>query len=358
VTSLHAAGNLVDELSSTVVLADMWLAAGRPSTARRLYERALRTATELGERAAKATPDLLVGLSELDYEIDDLEAATRHLDSATALGEAAGMTESRYRWFVARGRVASAEGDLPAAIAHLDTAEELYLPGFFPAVRPIAAIRARVWISHGHLAQAARWARERGVAATDEAEYLSEFDHLTLIRLILAQHRVHADPTTLDQAADLLARLHAAAETSGRGGSLVEIQLLLALVQDAQGHRAQARQTLADARARTPEPDGYVRLFLDEGAPLGELTGQPTSSSAGRSIELAGEPSEPLNEPLSERELQVLRLLDSELTGPEIARELFVTLNTLRSHTKRIFTKLEVTSRRAAVARARERGLL
>jgi LuxR family maltose regulon positive regulatory protein len=63
-------------------------------------------------------------------------------------------------------------------------------------------------------------------------------------------------------------------------------------------------------------------------------------------------------ESLSERELQVLRLLDSELTGPQIARELFVSHNTLRTHTKHIFTKLDVTNRRAAVRRARERGLL
>ena len=63
-------------------------------------------------------------------------------------------------------------------------------------------------------------------------------------------------------------------------------------------------------------------------------------------------------ESLSERELQVLRLLDSELTGPQIARKLFVSHNTVRTHTKHIFTKLDVTSRRAAVRRARERGLI
>ena len=66
----------------------------------------------------------------------------------------------------------------------------------------------------------------------------------------------------------------------------------------------------------------------------------------------------PSAEPLSDRELQVLRLLDSELTGPQIARELFVSHNTVRTHTKHIFTKLDVTNRRAAVLRARERGLL
>src|ERR1019366_7538514 len=104
VASLHAAGNLVDELSSTVVLADMWLAAGRPSTARRLYERALGVSEAHGEPVLRATPDLHVGLSEIDYEGGDLEAAKRHLERAAALGEGAAMAEGPYRWFGAMGR--------------------------------------------------------------------------------------------------------------------------------------------------------------------------------------------------------------------------------------------------------------
>jgi len=374
VASLHAAGNLVDELSSTVVLADMWLAAGRPSTARRLYLRALQVSEAQGEPFLRATPDLHVGLSEMDYEVGDLEAAKRHLERAAALGEGAAMTESRYRWFVAMGRVADAEGDPQEAITLLDQAEQLYLPGFFPDVRPIAAMKARVWITHGNLSQATDWARERGVSTTDDAGYLSEFDHLTLVRLLIAGHRAHPEPGALDQAVRLLGRLHEAAEASGRAGSLVEIRMLQALAHDAQGHRPQAREALGQAWAQAPEPDGYVRLFLDEGAPMVELLRDAEQQGvagdhARRLLSLdsspegeapdSGQPPAPWSaDRLSERELQVLRLLDSELSGPQIARELFVSHNTLRTHTKHIFTKLEVTTRRAAVRRARERGLM
>ena len=90
VASLHAAGNLVDELSSTVVLADLWLAAGRPSKARRLYERALQRAEAHGERLARAAADLHVGLSEIDVEVGDLASARQHLQAAAAPGERAG----------------------------------------------------------------------------------------------------------------------------------------------------------------------------------------------------------------------------------------------------------------------------
>ncbi len=148
--------------------------------------------------------------------------------------------------------------------------------------------------------------------------------------------------------------------------------MLSALAHDAEGDRGQAFDALQQSWAGAPEPAAYVRLFLDEGAPMRQLltaahaqgiavdhvrrlvaVGIPTDSRAARTP--LGAPSA---EQLSERELQVLRLLDSELTGPQIARELFITLNTLRSHTKRIFTKLDVTTRRAAVSSARERGLM
>ena len=372
VASLHAAGNLVDQLSSTVVLADMWLVAGRPSTARRLYERALRLAEDHGEAVALASADLHAGLSEIDIECGDLETAKRHLETAAAFVERASMTESRYRWFVAMGRVTDAAGNPQEAIALLDQAEQLYRPGFFPDVRPIAALKARVRIAHGELSEAADWARERGVSATGDVSYLGEFDHLTFVRLLIAQHRAGEGPGTIDQARRLLDRLHELAETAGRAGSLLEIRMLQALAHDAQGHRPQALESLGQAWAQSPEPEGYVRLFLDEGAPMMGLLRDAARERVGgdhalrllglgASAEAAGTGQRPppsSASSLSERELQVMRLLDSELSGPQIARELFVSHNTLRSHTKHIFTKLDVTSRRAAVLRARERGLL
>jgi LuxR family maltose regulon positive regulatory protein len=373
VKSLHSAGNLVDELSSTVVLADLWLAAGRPGTARRLYAGALQLAEAHGPPVARATADLHVGLSELDVEVGDLESAARHLLTAAAHLDRVAWTESRYRHFVAMSRVADAGGDLDRAVDLLDEAERLYRPGFFPDVRPIAAMRARTWIRQGRLAQAAGWARETGVSVTDAATYLREFEHLTLVRLLTAQHRVHPDTGATDESAPLLDRLLDAAETSGRAASSLEIRLLQALALEARGHRPQAVTAVAGALALAPEPGSYARLLLDEGAPMLNLLRQAThhgvvGDQVRRLLGLAApaaarsphrdEQAAPASASLSDRELQVLRLLDGELNGPEIARRLFVSHNTVRTHTKHIFTKLDVTSRRAAVLRARERGLL
>ena len=148
--------------------------------------------------------------------------------------------------------------------------------------------------------------------------------------------------------------------------------MVQALAHQAAGDLPAAVAALRRAIGEAPEPDGYVRLFLDEGAPMLTLLQHAANDPAGemvqgqvrRLLERAqapledAEPQQSLPDPLSQRELEVLRLLDSELTGPQIAQELYVTLNTLRTHTKRIFTKLDVKTRAAAVRRAREHGLL
>ena len=147
--------------------------------------------------------------------------------------------------------------------------------------------------------------------------------------------------------------------------------MVRSLVSAADGDRPAALRDLTDALT-SGYPVGYRRLFLDEGAPLSDLlrevaetgSGEVAASAArllagadeGRSRPAAR--SVPASDGLSERELEVLRLLATDLTGPEIARRLFVSVNTLRTHTKHIFTKLGVNTRRAAVSRATELDLL
>ena len=331
-------------------------------------------AEALGEPVARATAELHVGLGELDVEDGHLDAARQHLTAAQELVARAAVTESRYRYFVADGLLAAAAGDLGGAVDRLERAGQLYRPGFFPDVRPVPAITARMRVRQGALPAAEGWARDRGVALTDPASHLREYDHLTLVRLVLARHRVQPAPTDLDAALGLLERLREAAQASGRAGSLVEVHLLTALVLHARGRRAPALAALAEALTVAPEPEGYTRLFLDEGSPALELlraTDRPgAAGEQARRVLAAAAPDHhrpteparpgipPLPDPLSERELQVLRLLDSELSGPEIARTLFISPNTLRTHTKHVFTKLGASSRREAVARGRERGLL
>ncbi|WP_406830625.1 LuxR C-terminal-related transcriptional regulator [Pedococcus sp. KACC 23699] len=382
VDSLAGAGDVADELGSAVVLGSMWLARGRPDEARRLYSRALSTAQRHPGDALTTLGDLHVGLADVLLEQGDLAAAAEHLATARSLGESTSLFENRYRWFVAAARLRRAQGDLEAAVDLLDRAQQLHLPGFFPELHPVAAQRARVRIAQGRLADATDWARTREVEQVDEPGYLDEYDQLTLVRLLLARHRA-GDPgagddqvahersgdgrAPLDEARFRLERLVPDAAKGGRDGSLVEIWMLQALVQDAAGDRRAALSHLEAALVRAV-PAGFVGLFLDEGEPMDRLLAtaerMPTAGADARTLRHAAYrrvvavPAPTAVEGLSDREREVLVLLATALSGPEIARELFVSVNTLRTHTKHIFTKLDVRTRRAAVSRASELGLI
>ena len=189
VGSLHAAGKLTDELGSTVVLGQMWLARGRPAEARMLYERALKAAERYQGPPLSTLGDLHVGLADVLREQGLLGAAEEHLQAAKELGDRGSLPENRHRWYAVQAGLAKARGDLGAAVTMLDQAEPLYVPGYFPDVRPVSATRARVRILQGRSEEAWAWVRERGVGLTDAATYLAEYDQLTFARLLVADGR-------------------------------------------------------------------------------------------------------------------------------------------------------------------------
>ncbi|HEY5978270.1 MAG TPA: LuxR C-terminal-related transcriptional regulator [Microlunatus sp.] len=373
VASLTAAGNVTDALGATVVLAGMWRARGRPDEAQRLYRRALEAADRRPGPALPVSGDLHVGYADVLREHGDLAAAEQHLQIAEDLGDAASLSENRYRRFVVTAGLARARGDLDAAISALERAESLHLPGYFPDTEPIPAVRARVRIAQGALGDAWDWARAQQVTNVDGLTYLTEFNQLTLARLVVARCRTDRDTDGLDATVELLDRVVASARAADRGGSVLDALIVRALAHATRGQREAALDDLGDALG-VAEQGGHVRAFLDEGPAMLDLlraaSARPGRVGAARASALLGTASaEPVarrapdavlidDEVLSDRELAVLRMLATELTGPEIARHLFVSVNTLRTHTRHIFTKLGVNTRAAAVRRGHELGLL
>ena len=356
--NLRLAGNLLDALSTTMVVADMLLTLGRLTEAQRGYESAIR---EAGGNPPAA--DLHAGLSEVLRQRNDREGAAAHLETADALGPGSFSHEHRYRWAIGMAGLDQSRGDLESALDFLTTADSQYRKGFFPETRPIGGLKARIWITQGRHDDARAWVAEQGLRSSDEPAYLNEFGHITLARLLIAM----GGNESVEEAEDLLSRLGDAADSGGRVGSLIEILMLHALASHARSQTTPALVSLERALALA-EPEHDVRIFLDEGTPMLQLLRAATGAGIrpdfvrmlSQSLRDAHEilAAGPMADPLSERELGVIRLLGTQLTGPEIARELHVSLNTMRTHTRHIFFKLDVNDRASAVRRAEALGLI
>ncbi|TFG64234.1 MAG: helix-turn-helix transcriptional regulator [Spirochaetales bacterium] len=380
---LRTARNIPDATGTAFVLADIRMAQGHLREAEGTLVRSLQFVMDQGGPLPPDAAELYRGLSELYRERGDLESAAQYLSRSEDLGGQAERLGWQYHQCVAQALLKQIRGDLDGALDLLYEAERLYMRTPLPVVRPITAMKARIWVAQGRQAEALGWARERGLSVDDDLSYMREFEHLTLARILLARYR-NGLADSIRETMGLLERLLQAAEESGRIGSVIEILVLQALAHEAKGDTPPALASLERALILA-EPEGYVRIFADEGPSMaGLLTRMNDSRKSGTpgmeayihkllaafekqtlSGTMQGKPSRPLGispgpsiEPLSEREREVMRLLGTELKGPEIARKLFISLNTLRTHTKSIFSKLGVNNRLAAVRYARELDLL
>jgi ATP/maltotriose-dependent transcriptional regulator MalT len=372
---LRTAGNILDAISTTCILADIRMALGRLHEAASTLEQLLQFVVDQGEPMPPDTADLYRGLGELYRERGDLEAAVQYLLKSKELCEQAELLYRQRRLCVTQARLKQTQGDLDGALDLLNEAERLYVRTPLPDVYPLSALKARIWVIQGRLIEALAWARERSLSVDDELSYLREFEHITLARVLIARYKNDPVDGSIHEAMGLLERLLHAAEVGGRVGSIIEILILQALVHEAQGNIPPALLSLERALALA-EPEGYVRLFVDEGEAMLLLIEKqsrnrdyPLSGYVDKLLAAFTQPAttpksaiihqkSDMIEPLSERELEVLKLLRSELSGPEIAREIVVSLSTLRTHTQNIYAKLGVNNRRAAVRRAEELDLL
>jgi len=374
VAHMEKAGYLSDIVGCAITLADIRMAQGRLRDAMSTYEWGLTVATDDTVSIRRGAADMHVGIANVLRERNELEAAKQHLLTSNELGEHVGLPQNRYRWRVAMAEIHSTEEDLSGAAVLLDEAERVYTGDYSPDFRPVAAVKARVLIAQGKWSDVLDWARAHDLSVDDELGYLHEFEHITLARALVAQCREQggaASPGLSPKVMEFLERLLRSAEGGGRMGSVIELLVLQSLTHQLHDD-VHAAMVPLDRALTLAEPEGYVRIFVDEGQPMAALLHaaadrSPTPKYAQRLLS-ALDTSAPrastvaagqnLLEPLSEREIDVLRLLATELSGPDIARELVVSLNTVRTHTKNIYSKLGVNSRRAAVRQADELHLL
>ena len=374
---LQKVGFISDVIGGCVTLADIRITQGRLREAMHIYEHGLQLATKQGAPIVRGAADMHVGISELCREHNDLITAEQHLLKSKELGELNWLLKNPYRWRVAMAHIRQAQGEWDDALDLLDEAEPLYFSDFSPNPRPVQALKARVWIKQGELEKAIDWARERKLSVEEEPSYLREFEQITFVRILLFQFQNEHSDSLLHDVINFLKHLLKSTEDGGRMGSVIEILILQALAYQMQ-EDVSAALSAVERALKLAEPEGYVRMFLDEGSDIERVLREASAhkimpdytarllsafEAERKSLDVETPPSaapdsKSLIEALSQRELDILRLFKTELSGPEIAQELVIALSTVRTHTKSIYSKLNVSSRRAAVNRAIELGLI
>ncbi|HEX6035700.1 MAG TPA: tetratricopeptide repeat protein, partial [Anaerolineales bacterium] len=356
----ESAGDYPNALFALGSLGEVLEAEGQLRQAAQQFEEVLRLAQAWGIPNAAATGYAWIGLGRVRCEWNELDVALHNVETGLARGQQAGITDVLLRGYHALGRVRRAQGDLDGALAAFDEAESVAEKMGVAEIKDwIRAQRAQVWLAGGDREAAFDWASQF-VAQMQDAMYPS-------VPIALAQ--VWLSQGQPDKALPLLEHALQSAQTVGRLGNALNILAVRAVVYYAKGDLEKAFAILEQA-LELAEPEGYVRVFVDQGVPMVRLLRRMlTRSSAsqyvrrllealGESVKIEPAIASKLIDALSQRELEVLRLITDGATNKEIANELVLTVNTVKRHISNIFRKLAVSNRAQAIARAREINIL
>jgi LuxR family maltose regulon positive regulatory protein len=392
IVSFRASGALIPLLNVINFLARLRTLQGRLRAAAATYEEAAEVVSGRERvRDLVNSAAYYVGLGDIQREWNDLDSAESHLRCGTDLVAGAFMVDADVvtHGYLSLARVQQARGRHDDAYATLEEFANLARKrNYFPLlVARGEAARARLALIQGDLPAAVSWAEASGLDGNNEPSYTREEEYLTLVRVLIAQGRLEPIGSYLDDALGLLNRQFKTAEGGARMSSVIEILALRALTLQA---RHESREALAALeRALTlAEPEGYIRLFVDEGGPMKALllallkaarrdgdrgAKQLTSltyvrrllaalesphTSAEPPVGPASDTSQPLPDPLTAREREVLELIADGLSNQEIAARLFVATSTVKGYVHSLLRKLEVDSRTKAISRAHDLSLL
>jgi len=362
------AGKIFFAVAGSFGKADILIAQGHLRDAIQTYQQALEFAA--AHNAEGYTAHHHLGLGMLYHEMGEDKHAAQHLQKSFDLGRGTTIVDWAYRKSLAQAFLNESEGNLDNTLDQLDEALRLYVRTPTPNLRPVDAMKACIYLKQEKLLKAQEWARASGFSLNDEPDYLHEFERLTLTRISLAEYQNDPSEHLWLGTLELLESQLKLAEKQNRLRSRIEILILQALAFHAKGETDKGLTPLEQALTLA-EPEGYLRIFIAEGKPmmklLSDLDSEHLKKYANRilavfpqhqNVHSSSRVPQSLIEPLSERELEVLRLISQGLSNQEITQRLFVALSTVKGHNLRIFAKLQAKSRTEAVARARELGLL
>jgi LuxR family maltose regulon positive regulatory protein len=368
-----AAGAVINPVAASCILARLHAVQGRLHASYDTYQAAAQLIPDTGGQHRGPRALVEIGLAEVCCEWNALDAALAHVRHGLDLMPFWDKADDWVLAYVTLARIHLARGNQDGALEAVEKAIQMVQTrGVFPeARRAVEVAQVRLWLAQGNLAAASHWAASQ----EDRFGFERELAHITRARVWIAQNKAN-------EAIALLSRLEGTARSAGRMGRVIEILLLDALAMREIGDSAHA--VLALIKCLTlAEPESYARVFLDEGAPMAELLGwgltrgawdEPRLAAYAKRLlaacETQAQPAgerEPVPatsgaaamiEPLTERELEVLRMVVEGLSNQEIAERLIIAIGTVKAHVHHIYGKLEASGRVQAVARARELDLL
>ena len=276
---LLKAGDVADAIDTVCLLAEVRTIQGHLRRAADAVEQLRAVVLELEVPPPPEMAELYRARAELGLARGDRAAAAEDLSESMQFGQVRLMPVWRYRWHVAQAQLQWAQGDPRGALGSLDEAERLFVRTPMPDLRPVAAMRARIWAAQGRVGDALSWARERGVTVDDDLDLLHEYEHLTLAWILIADSGRGGEPTATDDALALLGRLLPAALDGARMGSAIEILVAQAVAHEARGSGPQALAALEQALA-LGEAEGYVQVFIDQGRPVADLLREVVASGS------------------------------------------------------------------------------
>jgi LuxR family transcriptional regulator, maltose regulon positive regulatory protein len=368
-------GVISTTIAAYCVLARLYAIQGQLHKAYGVYQGARKYAQVEGSGHRGGTGIVDVGIAGLLYEWNDLDASLVHITQGTQFIPYWLKADDIALAYTTLAQIQQARGNLSAAQESIEKASQvIHASGVFSEARgAVAAAEIGLRLAQGNSLVVSRWSDtlEKDFRASESFRFDNELAYITLARVYIAQKK-------LDEAIGLLSRLEKNTQSGGRTGRLIEIMILQALAMQKFGEPARALAILAKSLALA-EPEGYTRVFLDEGQPLQMLIAQWLDQSRTSPLrdyamhllsQFSVEPevktaaqenassSGSLVEPLSQRELEVLHLIATGRTNQEIARQLIVAPGTIKAHTSSIYRKLDVANRTEAVGRARQLGIL
>ena len=367
----EAAGNVYYHIFAGSCLGSIMFKRGKLKEAIAISRQLLSLAIENGIEQTGIGGSLYANLGSIICEWNDLDEGIRLLNRGVQLSELGRDPVTIASCQIGLLRALMYRMDLAGALKIMDQinecADNFALPPWI--TKPTSALNVFFWLASGNLNAALHWAQERGLSIDDELDGTNEVRYIALAHILIAQNK-------LDEADRLLQRLIENATAGDRVYMLIEMRLWRVLIFKLKEDTAAALAELKLALALA-EPGEFIMIFVSKGKPVAELLQEilvvknrdHDDTQAGFSLsyvkkimstfKAAIPPKiEGLMDPISERELEVLHLIAGGLSNQEIAEKLFISLNTVKTHTKNINSKLNVNSRTKAVARAKELGLL